>query len=217
MEPRQHFQEELDALYLRILRLGAMVEEALNKSVTALSTRDTDLAAAVVSGDDEIDAIAIEDEVIRIIAMEQPVATDLRELITATKLVTGLERIGDHARHIARVVSSIPTEVIVTALPSIKTIAEVGTGMVHDSLTAFLEQNAELAREVAERDDRIDSIHKIPYRELIQLMTEHPEWIVHGVDLMFLNRFLERLGDHVTNMCEWVVFAKTGDHVELNK
>jgi len=219
VEPRYHYQEELNALYQQILKLGAMVEEALNKAIIALSVHDTELAAAVVQGDDAIDAlaIAIEDEATRIIAMEQPVATDLRELITTTKLAGGLERIGDHARHIARRVPVIPHEIIAPALESIKTMAEIGIGMVRDSLTAFVDQDADLAREVAERDDRIDAVHKTVYEQLIAMMKDNPDLIGHGVNLMFLNRFLERLGDHVTNMCEWVVFAKTGDHVELNK
>ena len=219
MALRYHYQEELTALYQRILKLGSMVEEALNKAITALSVHDVELAATVIEGDDEIDvlAIAIEDEATRIIATEQPVATDLRELITTTKLAGGLERIGDHARHVAKRVPVIPQEVIAPALPNIKTMAEIGIGMVHDSLTAFVDQNADLAREVAERDDRIDSVHKTLYQQMIDMMKNNPEWIGHGVNVMFLNRFLERLGDHVTNMCEWVVFAKTGHHVELNK
>jgi phosphate transport system protein len=89
--------------------------------------------------------------------------------------------------------------------------------MVHDSLTAFVEQDAEKAHRVAERDDEVDAAHKKLYQSLVDVMRERPEWIEHGVKLMFLNRYLERLGDHVTNMCEWVVFAKTGEHVELNK
>ena len=219
MGMRHHYQTDLNALYQLILKLGSMVEAALNKAITALSIHDTDLAATVIAGDGEIDAlaIAIEDEATRIIAMEQPVATDLRELITTTKLAGGLERIGDHARHVAKRVSVIPHEVIAPALPGIRTMAEIGIGMMRDSLTAFVDQDADLARDVAERDDRIDAVHRTLYQEMIELMKRNPASIGHGVNVMFLNRFLERLGDHVTNMCEWVVFAKTGDHVELNK
>ncbi len=219
MEPRTHLNEELKELHERILKMGALVEEALHKAVRALTDEDEALAQEVIRGDDEIDRIhnELEDFATRIIALEQPVATDLRELITSTKLAGGLERIGDHARHIAKIATTLPQPVLAVTLPSIQRMAEIGIGMVHDSLTAFVDEDVVAAREVADRDDEIDAEHRALYQTLVEMMQNHPEWIVHGVDLMFLNRFLERLGDHVTNMCEWVVFAKTGMHLELNK
>lgn len=219
MKLRAHLNEELTELHERMLKMGALVEEALRKAVTALATDDGALAQEVIRGDDEIDRLhnELEDYATRVIALEQPVASDLRELITATKLAGELERIGDHARHIARIVNTLPQPVLASALPSIERMARIGIGMVHDSLTAFVDENIEVAQEVANRDDQIDAEHRVLYQKLVDMMKDHPEWIVHGVDLMFLNRFLERLGDHVTNMCEWVVFAKTGVHQELNK
>lgn len=219
MEPRIHFNQELNNLYQHILKMGALVEEAMNKSVTALATRDTELARLVIEGDADIDRlqVEIEDEATTIIARESPVATDLRELITSTKIVGDLERIGDHARHIAKAAINVPSEVVDIALPSIEKMAQVGIGMIHDALTAFAEQDAEKARVISERDDQVDAVHRELYEILVQTMKEKPEWIHYGVNLLFLNRYLERLGDHVTNMCEWVVFAKTGEHVELNK
>jgi phosphate transport system protein len=219
MEPRTHLNEELGRLHERILKMGALVEEALRKAVRALATDDEALAQEVIRGDEEVDNLHhdLEDFATRIIALEQPVATDLRELITSTKLAGGLERIGDHARHIAKITNTLPQPVLSATLPSIERMSEIGIGMVHDSLTAFVDEDVNRAREVAERDDEIDAEHRQLYQNVVAMMKEHPEWITHGVDLMFLNRYLERLGDHVTNMCEWVVFAKTGLHLELNK
>lgn len=219
MEPRHHFNEELNDLYQLILKMGAQVEDALSKSITALSTRDLELAKSVIENDAVIDGlqVTIEDQATQIIALEQPVATDLRELVTTTKIASDLERIGDHARHISKAATSLPQEVVDIAIESIRSMAKVGIGMVHDALSAFVEQDAHKAREIADRDDQIDAIHRRLYAILVDAMREHPEWIQYGVNLLFLNRFLERLGDHVTNMCEWVVFAKTGEHVELNK
>jgi len=219
MEPRHHFDRELQGLYEDILRMGSLVEEAISKSVTALATRDTELARAVIAADAEVDQlqILIEDDAMGIISREQPVATDLRELVTATKIVGDLERMGDHARHIAKAVIDIPPEVVDVALESIEKMAKLGVGMIHDSLTAFAEQDAEAARQISDRDDEVDAIHKQLYQKLLATMKDNPEWIQHGAKLLFLSRYLERLGDHVTNMCEWVVFAKTGAHVELNK
>jgi len=219
METRLQLDKQLGDLYQLILKMGALVEEALNKSIEALKNDDEELAKSVIEGDDLIDAIhmQVEDQSTQIIALEQPVATDLRELITATKIGADLERIGDHARHIARVVKSLPTDLVSASLPNIEKMAGIGISMVHDALTAYVDQDAEKARSVALRDDEIDDAHKRLYQDLVAIMRNRPEWIEYGVKLMFLNRYLERLGDHVTNICEWVIFAKTGDHVELNK
>ena len=216
---RQQLDRQLGELYQLILKMGAHVEEALGKSIEALKNRDLELASSVIAGDDAIDELhmQVEDRATQIIALEQPVATDLRELITATKIGADLERIGDHARHIARVVETLPPDLVALTLPNIETMARIGISMMHDGLTAFVDQDAELAREVAGRDDQIDDAHKRLYQNLVDIMRDRPEWIEHGVKLMFLNRYLERLGDHVTNICEWVVFAKTGEHLELNK
>ncbi|MFW6313859.1 MAG: phosphate signaling complex PhoU family protein, partial [Spirochaetota bacterium] len=115
-----------------------------------------------------------------------------------------------------RVVKTLPTDLVAASLPNIEKMAGVGISMVHDALTAYVQQDADKARSVALRDDEIDDAHKRLYQDLVEIMRNRPEWIEHGVKLMFLNRYLERLGDHVTNICEWVIFAKTGDHLELN-
>jgi phosphate transport system protein len=219
METRLQLDQQLKELYQQILKMGALVEEGLRKSVEALRNNDEALAKTVMDEDQKIDDLhlAIEDMSTQIIAMEQPVATDLRELITANKIVGDLERIGDHARHIARRVSKLPEDLLARALPSIESMARIGIGMVHDSITAYVEQDEGKAREVAKLDDEIDTAHRALYKSLITTMQERPEWIEYGVELMFLNRYMERLGDHVTNICEWVIFAKSGQHVELNK
>jgi len=219
METRLQLDKQLDELYQLILKMGALVEDAVGKSIEALKNDDDELARSVIVGDDEIDELhmQVEDRSTQIIALEQPVATDLRELITATKIGADLERIGDHARHIARVVGTLPADLVAASLPHIQKMASIGASMVHDSLTAYVEQDAAKARSVAERDDQIDAAHKSLYQALVDMMRSRPEWIEFGVKLMFLNRYLERLGDHVTNICEWVVFAKTGEHLELNK
>ena len=219
METRQQLDRQLSELYQLILKMGSLVEEALSKSVEALKNEDRELADSVVKGDQAIDELhmEVEDRATQVIALEQPVATDLRELITTTKIAADLERIGDHARHIARVVQTLPSDLLARSLPSMETMARLGISMVHDSLTAFVDQDAEKARQVAKRDDEIDAAHRSLYENLVSIMRDRPEWIEHGVKLMFLNRYLERLGDHVTNICEWVVFAKTGEHWELNK
>ena len=219
MESRQHFTNELNLMYQDVLQMGTLVEEALQKALTAVRANDKRLAEEVKREDQAIDNLqyTLDTRCTKIIATEQPVATDLREIIVAMKISTDLERIGDHARHLVRVMDHLTDEVFRETLPRFEQMAEKGILMVHDSITAYVNQDADLAREVARRDDEIDLLHRKLYKELLAMIASNPDRVETGTALIFLNRFLERLGDHVTNMCEWIVFAKTGEHVELNK
>lgn len=208
----------LNELHQLILRMGTQVEEAMRKAISAVSEPSVELASEVVEGDQGIDGLqaSIEDLCARIIATEQPVAGDLRDILTSMKFAADLERIGDHARHVAAAIESISDPTFAAALPNLRDMATAGTAMLHDTLTAFIEQDADSAEAVAKRDDEIDKLHHVVYEQLVSIMREKPESIPHAMHIMFINRFLERLGDHVTNMCEWVVFLKRGKHVELN-
>ena len=219
MEGRSHLTSQLNQMYENILKLSALVEEALKKALAALSMSDAQLAETVIANDARIDELQLEIDTncARMLATEQPVAHDLREILAAMKLSSDLERIGDHARHLAKAVSIISDSAFVATIPNIQDMGELGVQMVHDVTTAFVDQNATKAQEVAARDDELDAMHRILYKKVLDIMRKNPEKIDKGMDLMFLNRFLERLGDHVTNMCEWVVFSERGEHVELNK
>lgn len=218
MELRHHFSENLSSLHQDILRMGTAVEEALQKAIVAFSNHDEALAKEVIAGDARIDKMQgdIEDRGAILIATEQPVASDLREIFTSVKIVSNLERIGDHARHIARAVTEVTDPKLLATIPQFKELADVGVTMVHDCLTAFVQKDAEKALEVAKRDDRIDDIHHNLVHDLLVIVRSSPALVDQGITLLFLARFLERLGDHVTNMCEWIVYAKQGKHVELN-
>lgn len=217
MAPRKYFLSQLDKMYQDVLRMGALVEEALKKSVTALASHDYDLAERVIEDDRAIDEmqVQIEDHCTELLATQQPVASDLREILTTIRIVDDLERMGDHARHLARAVGDISDETFATVLPSIEEMAERGISMMHDALTAFVDQDAEQAVAVAERDAAIDSMQKTLYGKLIDIVRDHPDKADKAMNLMFMVRFLERLGDHVRSVCEWVVYAKRGEHVAL--
>lgn len=219
MQVRHHFQEQLHEMYQEVLQMGTLVEEALQKALTAIITQDTALGEAVKAGDKDIDDLqfSLDRRCTEMIATEQPVATDLREILVAMKISSDLERIGDHARHLVRVMDKFTDEVFRETIPEFQTMTERGIEMVHDSITAYVNHDATLAREVAKRDDEIDRLHRELYRDLVDRIANNPDRVETGTALVFLNRFLERLGDHVTNMCEWIVYAKTGEHVELNK
>ncbi len=217
MAPRKYFLSQLDKMYQDVLRMGSLVEEALKKSVTALASHDYDLAERVIEEDKNIDTmqVEIEDHCTELLATQQPVASDLREILTTIRIVDDLERIGDHARHLARAVGDVSDDTFSRILPSMEEMAERGISMMHDALTAFVDQDADEAISIAERDATIDNMQKTLYEKLIEIVREHPDKADKAMHLMFLVRFLERLGDHVRSVCEWVVYAKRGEHVEL--
>jgi phosphate transport system protein len=218
MGTRQVFAEELAALHQEILRMGVMVEEALRRAVESLVRKDGELARAVVAGDAAINRMEqeIEERCVVLIAREQPVATDLRKLVTSLKIVTQLERMGDHALHVAKGTLRLLPETYMKPLIDIPRMAELGIGMIRDVLTAFLDNDAERAREVAQRDQQIDELHNAVQHEVFTAIAGNPGLISQAISLLFISRFLERIGDHVTNICEWVVYSATGERVELN-
>jgi len=218
MEIRQKFNDQMAEVYQHILRMGASVEEALRKALLALKTHDAVLAEEVIRNDISIDAYQsrIEDLCTIIIATEQPVATDLRELVTIIKIVSDMERIGDHARHLAKAVTSVREDLTSKVIDQIVEMAERGILMFHTVLSAFSLKDSSKAIEVAKMDGEIDALHKSLFKAIIKIMKDDPELIEEGTTLIYLGRFLERLGDHVTNMCEWIVYARTGRHTELN-
>ncbi len=219
MGTRQAFEEGLDAVNKEILRMGVMVEEALRRAVESLVNKDGELARAVVAGDAAINQMEqeIEDRCIVLIAREQPVATDLRRLVTLLKVVTQLERMGDHALHVAKGTLRLLPETYMKPLIDIPRMAELAIGMIRDVLSALLNLDAALAREVAQRDRLVDDLHDQVMREVFTYMMENSRFISQSISLLFISRFIERVGDHVTNICEWVVYSATGEHVELNQ
>ncbi len=215
MYSRQHFDDALEALNQEVLRIGTLVEEALRKSVKALVDRNIDLANEVITGDKKIDAyqLEIEDKCTVLIATEQPVAADLRQIVATLNVLGDLERIGDQAVHVAEVMKRLYGEPYMKPLIDIPRMAEIAEGMIHDALTAFVNNDSDAAREVAARDDVLDELHSQVLRELLTYMMEDPGKISQGINLLFLSRWLERSGDHVTNICERIVFLATGRHV----
>lgn len=219
MEVRHKFQEELRTLVQSIERMSVLVEESIRKAFHALEVGDTKLAEQVIDQDERIDAMQrdVEYQCTTVIATEQPVAGDLRELITAVKIVSNIERIGDHARHLARSVISVKPENMAVALDDLHKMADIGLEMLEQAITAFAARDGEKAREAAARDDEIDAIHVQLKSKITDRMKQDSNFVEDGSTLLFLNRFMERFGDHVTNICEWVNFSQTAEYVELNK
>jgi phosphate transport system protein len=219
MQTRIHFIEELSRLNHDILAMGTRVEEALRRAVEALKTQNVELAKEVKASDEVINALQlkIEDQAAVLIATQQPVARDLRELVTVFKVADNLERAGDHAVHLAKAAIKLSGEPPFRQIDRLARMAELECGMVRGAVEAYLNQDAQAARRVAAVDDEVDAEHKQVVREVLELMKERPEQVERASRLLNSSGYLERLGDHMTNICEAVVFLVEGSHVELNE
>jgi phosphate transport system protein len=213
------FLEELNRLRHDILAMATRVEEDLGRALSALRNNDTALAKEVKAGDAVVNAmqLKIEDEAAIVIATQQPVARDLRELVTIFKLTGNLERIGDHAVHLAKAAVKLAGEAPLRSMEHIERMAETGQEMIRAAISSYLSQDAEAARKAAAMDDLIDEKHKALTEEVLRLMKEHPELIKKAVRLLNVSSYLERLGDHITNICESVIYMTEGRHEELNE
>jgi phosphate transport system protein len=208
----------LDTIHQEVLKMGTLVEEAIRKSIQALKNRDSALANKVVEDDTAINDIelSIQDKCIILIATEQPVARDLRGLITILKITSQLERMGDHAVHIAKNALKLAGQTYMKQLIDIPRMGECAIHMLHEVLTAFMNNDQQKAIEVAGMDDEIDDLNDQVMRECLTYMMQDPAYIPQATAFLFVSRFLERLGDHVTNISEWICYNITAEHKELN-
>ncbi len=209
---RKSYLESLHDLKNEMLKMGSMVEDAIYKSIEALKNKDLNLAEQVIDDDDQIDDFEtmLEEKCTKLIALQQPVAIDLRTIIVISKLVTDLERIGDYATNIAGMVLKIGDEPLIKPLIDIPRMTEIVTRRLRESLDAFVNQDIKLAKQVAKEDEEIDVLDEQILRELITFMLEDPSRIRQATYLMFISRFLERIGDHSTNICERVIYMVSG-------
>jgi phosphate transport system protein len=206
------FDEELSRLNGLVLQMGSLVEKAIKDSVQALVERDDALAKSVIEGDHQVNALDIEiDEVsIRLIALRQPKAGDLRLITTAMKITTDLERMGDLAVNIAQRAMELNREPILKEYIDIPKMREIAQGMTRDALDAFVKRDMKLAKEVIMRDDEIDDLKHKVLSELLFMMTENPSIINRAMRITFVAQYLERIADHATNIAEMVLYLIEG-------
>lgn len=218
MSAREGFQNSLVELQKDILRMGSLVEEAIAQAVEALKKQDMALANSVIESDRVIDdlELEIEDKCMKLIATQQPMAKDLRRISAAFKMVTDLEKMGDHASDIAKATRRIGNQPLIKPLIDIPRMAELSQKMVKDSLDAYVNENPELAYAVAQDDDMVDHLHSQVFRELLTYMMEDPRTINQATYLLFISHYLERIADHATNIGERVIYLVTGERKELN-
>ena len=215
LNPRTTFDQEMRDLQDAILRLGGMVERNIYQALEALKTRNLLLAEQVVEADAELDELEndVEEECIRLIALRQPMAKDLRAITTAMKITHELERMGDLAVNIAERSLELCDEAPVKPLIDIPRMAEHAQDMLRRGLDAFMREDAALALEVCESDTLLDILNDQVFRELITIMTREPETVSRATRLVLVARYLERFGDHATNIAELVVFMVEGRNI----
>jgi phosphate transport system protein len=209
MERMQHnFQEKLDQIAEKILRLGGLVEEAIGNSVRALVDRDSDLAREVIENDSEIDNLELEiDELcVETLALQQPMAGDLRFITTAMKITPDLERIADHAVNISERAIELNDEPALDVRVDIPVMAQRAQEMVRGALDALVRRDADAARVVIRMDDELDSRMETVFRVLLSHMLEDTRTITRSLRMTFVAKYFERIGDQATNISEQVVY-----------
>lgn len=209
---QRHFHEELDQLKSRLVAMAGMAEEAVRMAVEALLQRDPAKAEQVIRRDHDIDALELEvdDAAIHLLALQQPMAKDLRFITMAMKISNDLERVGDHAVNIAEETEHILEAPLFAPLPEIEEMVRLTSAMLNDSLDAFVRADNALAREIVLRDDRVDDLHDNVFRVLLTHMMENPRKIGPGLDMLLVSSNLERIADLATNVAEDVVFLVEG-------
>jgi phosphate transport system protein len=207
-ETYTHFQQQLEELKQNLLKMAALVEGMLHDAIQSLVNRDSDLGKKVMSREDETNAIenAIDERCLKLLALQQPMAIDLRFTTSAMKIVSDLERIGDQAVNIVERVLSLNQEPQLKPYIDIPRATEIVESMVKDVLDAFVNRDVELARDVCKRDDWVDQLNDQIFRELLTYMMQDPQTIPRAVHLMIVSRCLERIADHATNIAEDVIF-----------
>lgn len=217
MQIRTEFHKRLRDIQNDVLTMGSMVEKAIGSSIEALKKRDLTLARQIIADDLKINdkRFEIEEKCTQLIATQQPMATDLRVLISVLSITTELERIGDYGEGIAKIVVMTGDEPPLKPLIDLPRMAEKTIDMLHRSLDALVKRDADAARQIAAEDDDVDSLYDQVFRELLTFMLEDPTTITRATRLIWVAHNLERSADRVTNICERVVYLVTGKMEEI--
>jgi phosphate transport system protein len=216
---RQIFEEQIRELLEDLLAMGEMVSSAIERSIQALAQQDEDLARQVIVYDDEINATQyeIDEKCLVLIATQQPMAGDLRTILSVSNIAAELERMGDYAEGIAKLAVKLAGQPLLKPLIDIPRMAEEGRRMLLASLEAFARQDVELAQSVGAADELVDALYDQVYRELLVYMMQDPRTITQATYLLWVAHNLERIADRTTNIAERVIFMDSGKIVDLNR
>ena len=215
---RENFAGYIKKLEINVMGMGEMVIAAINNSVQALKVGDIPKAKQIIEEDNLINKkrLEIEEECINLIALQQPVAVDLREIVAILYVITDLERIGDYAEGIGKVVVMLGNEPLIMSLVDIPLMAEKAVDMLKRSLGAFVSRDAKAAEAICNEDDEVDKLYDNVHHKLLLCMIENPKTISRATPLIWVSHNLERMADRVTNICERTVYLATGSMREIN-
>ncbi|MWC28547.1 phosphate signaling complex protein PhoU [Paenibacillus sp. MMS18-CY102] len=218
MSPRKEFDQYLGELHQMLVEMGERVEQALAKAMESLQKLDVSLAKQVIASDPEINRLEerIEELGSKLILTQQPVAKDLRRILSAFKIASDLERMGDLSLDVAKVTMRLEGQTLIKPLIDLPRMADIVQTMIYESIQAFVQENVDLAYKMAKDDDQVDALYKQITRELFSLMLENPLTISQSMQLSFVGRYIERIADHATNIGESVVYLVTGKRPDLN-
>ena len=206
---REKFEEQLELLNRELTRMGNLIQERIQSSIEALVRQDIERAKEIMAQDEEIDHMQkkIEDICFHLLVQQQPVAKDLRAVTAAMKMVTDMERIGDHAADISEMTIMLSGKIRIDSMETINKMAGEALIMLIPRVAAFVERNLEKAYKVIEHDDVVDRLFETAKKELIELIQKNPQDGEQELDLLMIAKYLERIGDHATNLAEWVIFS----------
>lgn len=215
---RNRFDRQLSTLNDELIEMGSMIEKSIETAIKALVNQDVDLARHAIEADEEIDRQEriIEDLCLKLLLQQQPVAKDLRLISSALKMITDMERIGDHASDISEITIALADQSYIKKLEHIQQMAKETMIMLVGSIEAFVDKDLKKANEVIKRDDVVDDLFDKVKKELIQMIHENADKGEQAADLLMVAKYMERIGDHATNISEWVIFSITGEHKSMN-
>lgn len=213
---RDKYEMQLRRLHAQMIEMGTMIEQAIETAVKALVNQDKELAEKAIESDDVIDHLErdIEGLCLKLFITQQPVAGDMRKISAALKMITDMERIGDHAADISELTIVMAGKPYIKKLEHIQQMAKETMVMLVSSIEAYVNDDEQKAREVIAHDDVVDDLFNMIKDELIGLIRQNPENGEQACDLLMIAKYFERIGDHATNISEWVLFSITGEHVD---
>ena len=216
---RNLLDKRMQLLTSELAEMGSLVEKQLYNSIEAFKNKDMVLAKKVIENDDKVDELnkKIEEQCLKFMAMESPVATDLRKIFTTSKIVTDLERMADYAVDICKIAQRVELDILGEECEPVWQMVDILRKMIKRSLEAFVTGNVKEAYEICKMDDEVDILYRGLFNDILKKMAKDETIINKGAQILFASKYLERVGDHVTNICEWIIFSSKGDYVDLNE
>jgi len=216
---RNLLDKRMKLLTSELAEMGSLVEKQIYNSIEAFKNKDMKLVKQVMENDDKVDELnrKIEEQCLKFMAMESPVATDLRKVFTTSKIVTDLERMADYAVDICKIAKRVELDVLGEECEPIWQMVDILRKMINKSIEAFVAGDVDAAYEICKMDDQVDIIYRGLFNDMLKKMAKDESIINKGAQILFASKYLERVGDHVTNICEWIIFSAKGDYVDLNE